>query len=71
LIQERKKKSMTQQNVAVKAKIARTTYAMIESGERNATVPNAKKISKVLGLDWTIFFEDVCHDSCNKFKEVI
>jgi putative transcriptional regulator len=56
---------MTQQSVAAKAKIARSTYAMIESGERNASVPNAKKISKVLDLEWTIFFEDECHDSCN------
>jgi putative transcriptional regulator len=71
LIQERKKKSMTQQNVADNAMIARSTYAMIESGERNASVPNAKKISKVLGFDWTIFFEDKCHESCNDFKEVI
>jgi putative transcriptional regulator len=71
LIQERKKKSMTQQNVADKAKIARSTYAMIESGERNATVSNAKKISKVLGFNWTIFFEDSCHDVCNSIKEVI
>jgi putative transcriptional regulator len=71
LIQERKKNSMTQQNVADNAMIARSTYAMIESGERNASVPNAKKISKVLGFNWTIFFEDECHDSCNIFEEVI
>ncbi len=48
---------MTQANVAEKANIARTTYAMIETGERNTSVDIAKKIAQVLNFDWTIFFE--------------
>lgn len=54
---------MTQIEVAEQAGIARTTYSMIETGERGATVSNAKKIANVLGFEWTIFFEDRCHES--------
>lgn len=67
----RKQRGMTQAEVAEQANIARTTYSMIETGERNATVDNAKKISNVLGFDWTIFFEEHRHETCNKEKEVI
>jgi putative transcriptional regulator len=63
LLAIRNQKNLTQAQVAERAGIARTTYAMIEQGERGATVMNAKKISNVLGFDWTIFFEDVCHES--------
>ncbi|WP_347566882.1 helix-turn-helix transcriptional regulator [Bacillus sp. A1(2020)] len=35
-------KGLTQKEVANKANIARTTYASIEQGERNARVPTAK-----------------------------
>lgn len=71
LFELRKQKNMTQAEVAEQADIARTTYSMIETGERNATVDNAKKIASVLGFNWTIFFEDNCHDSRNPEKEVI
>lgn len=57
---------LTQEEVAEKTGLARSTYGAIETGERNATVPNAKNIAKVLGFDWTIFFEEACHDSKNK-----
>ncbi len=30
---------------------------MIESGERNASVPVAKNIAKVLNFDWTLFLK--------------
>ncbi|WMW46649.1 helix-turn-helix transcriptional regulator [Bacillus paralicheniformis] len=55
--------NLTQQQVAKRAGIARTTYASIEKGDRNASVPNAKNIANVLGFDWTLFFEDVVHNS--------
>lgn len=52
---------LTQEQVANKAGVARATYGHIETGEREVTVSNAKKISKVLNFHWTIFFEDKCH----------
>ncbi|WP_339231256.1 helix-turn-helix transcriptional regulator [Bacillus sp. FSL M8-0071] len=51
-------KGLTQKDVADKAKIARTTYASIEQGERNAGVQTAKSIAKVLDFNWTLFFDD-------------
>ncbi|KLV23043.1 transcriptional regulator [Niallia circulans] len=58
LIDLRVKKDLTQSEVAKQAEIARSTYAMIESGDRNASVTVAKKISQALDFDWIIFFED-------------
>jgi len=55
---QRLAKGLTQKDVAYKAKIARTTYASIEQGERNASVPTAKAIAEILDFDWTIFFDD-------------
>lgn len=71
LLAIRKQINMTQAEVAEKAEIARTTYAMIETGERNASVDNAKRIAQVLGFDWTIFFENECHKTRNEEQEVI
>lgn len=61
---------LTQEQVAEKAGMARATYGHIESGERGATVANAKKISYVLGFHWTIFFEDESHDLKNEKQAI-
>ncbi|CUB39705.1 helix-turn-helix transcriptional regulator [Bacillus cereus] len=58
LLAKRKHGEKTQDYVAYKARISRSMYAMIESGERNPSVPVAKNIAKVLNFDWTLFFED-------------
>ncbi|KRT94812.1 helix-turn-helix transcriptional regulator [Bacillus glycinifermentans] len=60
---QRLRKGLTQKDVASKANIARTTYASIEQGERNASVPTAKAIADVLDFDWTLFFDDQVRDS--------
>lgn len=58
LLEKRKYKEKTQDYIAYKARISRSMYAMIESGERNPSVPVAKNIAKVLNFDWTLFFEE-------------
>ncbi|MGW8754534.1 helix-turn-helix transcriptional regulator [Bacillus wiedmannii] len=58
LLKKRKHREKTQDYVACEAKISRSMYAMIESGERNPSVYVAKNIAKVLNFDWTLFFED-------------
>ncbi|WP_459486348.1 helix-turn-helix transcriptional regulator [Bacillus licheniformis] len=63
---QRLKKGLTQKDVAYKAKIARTTYASIEQGERNAAVPTAKAIADVLDFDWTLFDDQVRDSSSDK-----
>lgn len=66
LSEKRNNLGLTQEEVASLAGIARTTYAMIEQDNRKPSVPVAKKIAKVLELNWTIFFEDICHETCIK-----
>lgn len=58
LLKKRKQRKKTQEYIAWKAKISRSMYAMIESGERNPSVPVAKNIAKTLHFDWTLFFEE-------------
>lgn len=55
-------KGLTQQDVAESGDFARTYYTMIEQGKRTPSVDMAKSIAKVLGFDWTIFFEDKCNE---------
>ena len=54
----RAEKGLSQQSVAVNAKIARGAYSNIENGERRPSVEVAKRIAAVLGFPWTRFFED-------------
>ncbi|HDR8123827.1 TPA: helix-turn-helix transcriptional regulator [Bacillus cereus] len=58
LLEKRKYSEKTQGYIAYKARISRSMYVMIESGERNPSVPVAKNIAKVLKFDWTLFFEE-------------
>ncbi|PFS73879.1 MULTISPECIES: helix-turn-helix transcriptional regulator [Bacillus cereus group] len=58
LVEKRKEMSKTQGDIAYKAKISRSMYAMIENGERNPSVSVAKNIAIVLSFNWTLFFED-------------
>ncbi|WP_342512841.1 helix-turn-helix transcriptional regulator [Sporosarcina sp. FSL K6-1522] len=62
---------LTQEQVAMKSGIARTTYAMYEQGERNPSVGVAVSIADVLKFKWTIFFEDKVHEVRKSEKQVI
>jgi putative transcriptional regulator len=57
LIYARNEKKLTHEQVAEHAEISRQYYGMIESGERNPSVPIAKKIGAILNIEWTLFFE--------------
>lgn len=61
----RENKDMSQEQVANQADIARTTYSSIEQGRKNPSVAVAKRIAKVLEIDWTIFFEDKGRETRN------
>lgn len=49
-------KDMTHEDVALRTKISRQYYGMIESGVRDPSVATAKQIGAVLDFEWTIFF---------------
>lgn len=66
LIIKRNELGLTQVEVSNQAGIARTTYAMIEQGNRTPSVNVAKRIASVLNVDWTNFFEHKCYETCNK-----
>lgn len=62
LINFRKKKGMTQEEVAKKTQINRSFYTQIENGIRNPSVDTAKKIADTLSFEWTLFFEASSHE---------
>lgn len=68
LIQLRELKGFTQQELASQAGISRSYYSGIEVGTRNAPVKTAKKIAGVLGIDWTLFFEEKGLETSHKNK---
>lgn len=60
IIQERRKNlGMSHENVANLTGIDRSYYTKIENGLR-PSVKVAQAIARVLGIEWTIFFEDNC-----------
>lgn len=57
LVNARKEKHLTHEQVAFKAGISRQYYGMIENGERTPAVDVAKSIAEVIDVEWTLFFE--------------
>lgn len=53
----RKEAQLTQGAVAKNCGISTQFYSYIENAERQPSVKVAKKIGKMLGFDWTLFFE--------------
>lgn len=43
--------------VAERAGISQSHYSMIENGQRSASVSVAKRIARVLGFDWSKFYD--------------
>lgn len=58
LKEARKKKGLTQNDVADAAGMNRAAYSNIEIGKRSPSVKLAKKIAEVLGFNWTKFYEE-------------
>ena len=54
----RTEKGLTQQELADECDVNRTTITNIENGIINPSVQLAKKLGKILGSDWTLFFSD-------------
>lgn len=54
----RKAKGLTQEELAAKCDVQRTTVTMIETGENLPSVQLAKKLAEVLEIDWTEFFNE-------------
>ncbi|RKD20996.1 transcriptional regulator [Ammoniphilus oxalaticus] len=70
LVNKRNQLGLTQEEVANRSSIARTTYAMIEQDKRMPSVPVAKRIAKALKIDWTFFFDDECHETRHSSSKI-
>lgn len=58
LIGIRKARGMSQKAVADAVGIAQPSYWQYESGDSTPRPATAKKIAKLLGFDWTLFYEE-------------
>lgn len=61
LIFARRRKNLSQGEVANLADISRAFYAQLESGARSPSPLVAKRVAQVLDFKWTIFYEDIAH----------
>ncbi|WP_155286094.1 helix-turn-helix transcriptional regulator [Lacticaseibacillus zhaodongensis] len=62
----REESGMTQEQVAEQAKLSRPAYTMIENGNRNPSVPVAKRLGAALKVEWTYFFDTDGNESTPK-----
>lgn len=51
-------KSLSQESLGKMAGVSQDMISKIEKGDRLPSVKVAKKISEVVGIDWTKFFDD-------------
>ncbi len=58
LINYRKNKKMSQEELACKCDVKQMTISSIENGTRRPSPELAKKIAIVLDFDWTKFYEE-------------
>lgn len=58
LITKRKKKGLSQKEVARLINATQQMYSYVENGRRTPSTKLAKKIADVLNFSWTKFYED-------------
>lgn len=58
LKEKRISKKLTQKELATLCGVKRTTITEIENGNSRPSIDTAKAIAKVLGFNWTKFFDD-------------
>lgn len=57
LLRARKSKELTQFDVAKDTGVSLVSYGNYETGKTTPRPENAKKIAKVLGFNWTRFYD--------------
>ena len=58
LINYRKSRNMSQEELANKCDVKQITISSIENGQRRPSPELAQKIAKIFGFYWTKFYED-------------
>ena len=59
LIDLRKKKGLTQGEVAARSGISQPSYFEIEKGKTTPKIRTAQAVARVLGFSWTAFYDDL------------
>lgn len=54
----RKQARKSQSDISKEIGITQAAFSLIETGRRRPSVDLAKRLGAVLGVDWTLFFED-------------
>lgn len=67
----RESKGYTQESLAEKVGIAKTTYASYEQGHRQPSILNAKRLAEILEVPWTIFFDEEVLETYYLKREVM
>jgi len=62
----REEKGYTQDSLAREVGLSKGTISSYEQGLRSITVPSAKKLGQVLGVEWHIFFENEVSETYDK-----
>lgn len=57
ILEQRKKKNLTQEFLASKIGVSRPTYVQIEQGERDLTITEARKLSDIFGIVFDNFIQ--------------
>ena len=55
---ERERKGLTLLEVAKAASVSESYISYVETGKRRPSVDVAKRIAKILGFNWTKFYQD-------------
>ena len=71
IINLRKQKGLTQQQVASKLDISRASYIALEKGVRDLSVTEAKKLANVFGIQVNTFFGDSSMEDFEKYKQML
>lgn len=58
LVEKRKKRGLTQVEMAILLKIPETTYQAYERGTRTPRINRAKILANKLGVSWLLFVDD-------------
>ncbi|WP_271397814.1 helix-turn-helix transcriptional regulator [Salinicoccus roseus] len=58
LKEKRSNKRFTQSDMAKLLECSETYYSLLETGKMTPSVAMAKKIERLLGVEWTIFFKE-------------
>ena len=58
LQKKREAAGFTQVHMASKLGITSQYYNLIENGHRRPSPEKAKEISRILGIDWTLFYDE-------------